>query len=78
VNRHCAAHGDPAGVNGTLPGSIAVHTGGILGGDGSAGAVTVASGSRIAPGNSIDTLTLASADFLAGSDVGTRTVPSAA
>jgi outer membrane autotransporter protein len=52
-------------VNGTLTTpTVSVLSGGILGGIGTvAGAVTVASGGKIAPGNSIGTLTVASALF---------------
>ncbi|PWJ84636.1 outer membrane autotransporter protein [Pseudaminobacter salicylatoxidans] len=57
-------HGGVLSVNGTLGGTMTVLAGGALGGSGTVGAgagslVTVASGGRLAPGNSIGTLTVA-------------------
>jgi outer membrane autotransporter protein len=45
-------------VNGSLTGSVAIQSGARLGGSGTVGATTLASGSRITPGNSIGTLTI--------------------
>lgn len=55
-------------VNGSLKsdGTVAVNSGGTLGGSGSVGAVTVASGGTLAPGNSPGTLTVASSIWNAG------------
>jgi len=53
-------------VNGSLGGTVSV-TGGRLGGVGSLSDVTVSSGGTIAPGNSIGTLTVATATFEPGS-----------
>jgi len=54
-------------LDGELGGALAVRNGARLGGDGSAGAVTVNDGGTLAPGNSIGTLNVASATFDAGS-----------
>ena len=67
-------------IDGALTTStLSVMTGGVLGGDGTvSGAVTVASGGKIAPGDSIGTLTVASADYQTGSTFEVEVDPSSA
>lgn len=55
-------------INGVLPGSIAVNSGGALGGAGAIGTLVVRSGGMLAPGNSISTFNVAGdVTFEAGS-----------
>ncbi|GLQ55436.1 autotransporter outer membrane beta-barrel domain-containing protein [Devosia nitrariae] len=51
-------HGGTLAVNGILGGAVNVQSGGRLGGSGTVGTTTIASGATIAPGNSIGKLTL--------------------
>ena len=52
-------NGGRLAVNGVLPGSVAVHNGGTLGGNGTVNTVIVNTGGTLAPGNSIGTLNVA-------------------
>ncbi|UHC13739.1 autotransporter domain-containing protein [Methylobacterium currus] len=55
-------------ANGTITGQVTVGAGGLLGGTGTVGGVVAQSGSTVAPGNSIGTLTVAgNASFAQGS-----------
>lgn len=54
-------------VNGILPGAVRANAASVLGGSGSVGALTVASGASITPGNGLGTLTVSSASFETGS-----------
>lgn len=59
--------GGTLAVNGILGGTISVDANGTLGGSGSVGNVTVASGATLAPGNSIGTLNVGDITIDAGS-----------
>ncbi|HVZ13796.1 MAG TPA: autotransporter outer membrane beta-barrel domain-containing protein, partial [Bauldia sp.] len=66
-------------VNGTLTSAdFAVGAGAVLGGSGTLKSVTVNSGGKVAPGNSIGTLTVSSATYAAGSIFEVEVDPSSA
>lgn len=64
-----AIWGGTLAVDGVLGGTVAVDANGTLGGSGTVGDVTVASGGRVAPGNSIGTLNVGNVVFDPGSEL---------